>query len=116
MEKKNAHEKFQQSVEEMHNKQTEITKDTTVANSTITKEETTTKNVVNESNTTTVYYKIQDPDGYSNLRTVPNGTVIKKVYDNERFEVIDTDDKFKKVKLADGTIGYISASRVIEIR
>jgi hypothetical protein len=62
-----------------------------------------------------VYYKIQDPDGYSNLRKEPNGTIIKKVSDNEKFEVIGTEGKFKKVKLSDGTVGFISASRIVQI-
>lgn len=73
------------------------------------------KKVTNNSSPATVYYKIQDPDGYSNLRKEPNGAIIKKVYDNEKFEVIGTEGKFKKVKLSDGTIGYIAASRVVQI-
>lgn len=59
------------------------------------------------------FYKIQDPDGYSNLRSTPNGTVVKKVYENETFEIIGTEGKFKKVRLSDGTEGYIHESRVV---
>jgi hypothetical protein len=59
------------------------------------------------------YYKIQDPDGYSNLRSSPNGQIIKKVYDTEVFEIIGLEGKFKKVKLADGTEGFIHESRII---
>lgn len=59
-------------------------------------------------------YKIQDPDGYSNLRKEPKGEVIKKVYDNETFEVIATEGDYKKIKLSDGTIGYIHSSRVVK--
>jgi hypothetical protein len=59
------------------------------------------------------YFKIQDPDGYSNLRSAPNGKIIKKVYDTEVFEIIGTEGKFKKVKLADGNEGFIHQSRII---
>lgn len=61
-----------------------------------------------------IYYKINDPDGFSNLRENPNGKIIRKVLENERFEVIASDGKYKKVKLSDGTVGYIHSSRVIE--
>ena len=60
----------------------------------------------------TVFYKISDPDGYSNLRDAPNGNVIQKVYATEEFEVIGTDRKHKKVKLSDGTIGFIVCSQI----
>lgn len=61
------------------------------------------------------YYKVNDPDGYSNLRKSPKGEVIKKVYDTEVFEVIATENDFKKVKLSDGTIGYIHSSRCVKV-
>lgn len=61
-------------------------------------------------------FKVQDPDGYSNLRSAPNGEIIKKVYDTETFEVIGTEGKFKKVRLSDGTVGYIHESRVIAVK
>jgi len=62
------------------------------------------------------YYKIQDADGFSNLRKEPNGIVIRKVYPNEKFEVIGSEGSFKKVKFLDGSIGYIHQSRVFEIK
>ncbi|MBK5213268.1 MAG: SH3 domain-containing protein [Flavobacteriaceae bacterium] len=61
------------------------------------------------------YYVIQDLDGYSNLRNKPNGEIVKTVYDSEKFEVIGSEGKYKKVKLKDGTIGYIHASRVVKV-
>lgn len=61
-------------------------------------------------------FKVQDPDGYSNLRSAPNGEIMKKVYDTETFEVIGTEGKFKKVRLSEGTVGYIHESRVIEVK
>lgn len=60
-------------------------------------------------------YKVNDPDGYSNLRTTPNGSIIRKVLNTETFEVIGTDGKFKKVRLSDGVEGFIHESRVISI-
>jgi len=62
----------------------------------------------------TEYYKINDTDGYSNLRKTPSGEVIKKVYDKEQFEVIGEENNHKKVKLSDGTIGYIHSTRVVK--
>lgn len=62
------------------------------------------------------FYKIQDPDGYSNLRETPNGKVLRKVFENEIFDVIGSEGKFKKVKLSDGTEGYIHETRVIEVK
>jgi antitoxin component YwqK of YwqJK toxin-antitoxin module len=63
----------------------------------------------------TLIYKISDPDGYSNLRETPGGTILKKVYDNETFEVIGSDGDHKKVKLSDGTVGFIHQSRVVKV-
>lgn len=60
-------------------------------------------------------YTINDPDGYSNLRNSPNGEILRKVYDSEKFEVIGSEAKHKKVKLKDGTIGYIHESRVVKV-
>lgn len=63
------------------------------------------------------YYVIKDPDGYSNLRDKPNGSVIKKVYEEELFEVLGEEQGYKKVKLEeDGTVGYIHASRVVKYK
>lgn len=59
-------------------------------------------------------YSINDPDGYSNLRSSPFGDIIKKVYETETFNVIDTVDKHCKVIFPDGTVGFIHVSRVIQ--
>jgi len=61
------------------------------------------------------YYKINDPDGYSNLRISVNGRIIKKVMEGEKFEVIGSDGEWKKVKLENGTIGFIHNSRIQKI-
>lgn len=59
-------------------------------------------------------HKINDPDGYSNLRDAPKGNVIKRVLDSERFEVIGEENGYKKIRLKDGTAGYMHSSRVIK--
>ena len=58
-------------------------------------------------------YRIEDPDGYSNLRAAPNGDILIRVYDHETFRIIGEENGFKKVKLNNGTEGYIHASRVV---
>ena len=70
-----------------------------------------------ESNNSTVgdnekHYRIQDADGYTNLRNSPNGEIVRKVYENERFQIIGTEGKFKKVQFSDGSTGYIHQSRI----
>lgn len=59
-----------------------------------------------------VYYHIQDPDGYSNLRDKPDGAVVRKVYPDERFEVVGQFGRYKLVEFNDGSRGYIHESRV----
>lgn len=60
-------------------------------------------------------YKIQDKDGFSNLRLTINGSVLRKVYEAEKFEVLETEGDWSKVKLSDGTEGYIHSSRIVKI-
>ncbi|MEX1001904.1 MAG: hypothetical protein WDZ35_07305 [Crocinitomicaceae bacterium] len=67
-----------------------------------------------EVGSTNDLYQISDPDGYSNMRKTPGGKVLKKVYEGEYFEVLGEEDVHKKVKLSDGTVGYIHSSRVIK--
>ena len=33
------------------------------------------------------FFRIQDPDGWSNLRKTPGGQVLRKVYSDEKFEL-----------------------------
>lgn len=61
------------------------------------------------------YYKIQDPDGYSNLRDWPNGKILQKVYPTEKLEIIGTEGDYKQVKLQNGKTGYIHSSRLVKI-
>jgi len=60
-------------------------------------------------------YRINDPDGYSNLRKSPNGEIIRKVFENETFEIIDEKENYKLVKFPDNSTGYIHNSRVKRI-
>ena len=60
------------------------------------------------------YYTVKDPDGYSNLRKTPGGEIMIRVNEGELFEVLGEEDKHKKVKLSDGTVGYIHVSRVVK--
>ena len=69
------------------------------------------EHIVNDDNAK--YYIVEDPDGYSNLREVPDGKVIRKVYNSEKFEIIGEEKKYKKVKFQDASTGYIHSSRVV---
>jgi hypothetical protein len=57
-------------------------------------------------------YSISDPDGYTNLRTTPGGKIIRKVYENETFDIIQPGEPYSKIKLTDGTVGYLHNSRI----
>ena len=57
-------------------------------------------------------YSIQDPDGYTNLRATPGGTIIRKVYENETFELVEAGETYSKIKLKDGTTGFLHNSRI----
>ena len=61
------------------------------------------------------FYKIEDPDGWSNLRDSPNGEILQRIYDYELFEVIGEENDYKNVKLEDGTEGYVHESRVVMV-
>ena len=57
-------------------------------------------------------YVINDPDGYTNMRATPGGKIIRKVYENETFEIITPGETYSEVKLTDGTTGFIHNSRI----
>ena len=57
-------------------------------------------------------YSIQDPDGYTNMRATPGGTIIRKVYENETFELVEAGETYSKIKLKDGTTGFLHNSRI----
>jgi hypothetical protein len=66
------------------------------------------------TNTEVIYYHIQDPDGFSNLRDGENGRIIRKVYPNEIFVVTDSIGSFMKVRFEDESSGFIHKSRVVK--
>ncbi len=57
-------------------------------------------------------YSIQDPDGYTNLRATPGGNILRKVYENETFELVEAGETYSKIKLKDGTTGFLHNSRI----
>jgi hypothetical protein len=59
-------------------------------------------------------YTVSDPDGFSHLRETPNGEILRDVLEGEPFNVIGLEKGFKKVRLSDGTEGFIHASRIVE--
>jgi len=68
---------------------------------------------INASNTSSSqikafdYYRVDDPDGWSNLRVSPKGDIIRKVYTNEKFGIMSELDNHKLVLFDDGSSGYI---------
>ncbi len=63
-----------------------------------------------------VLFSIQDPDGYTNLRATPGGVIIRKVLENETFEIVSEGDTHTQVKFADGSTGFIHNSRIIQAK
>jgi hypothetical protein len=61
------------------------------------------------------FFTIQDADGYSNLRKSPGGEIIRKVYENETFQILVTKNKHVKVIFDDGSTGYIHETRVVKV-
>lgn len=59
------------------------------------------------------YYRIEDADGWSNMRASAGGEIIRRVYPNERFTIIGTDHKYKIVQFEDAETGYIHISRIV---
>lgn len=57
-------------------------------------------------------FSIDDPDGYTNLRATPGGTVVRKVLEHETFEILETGDTYSQVKFSDGSTGFIHNSRI----
>ena len=60
------------------------------------------------------YFKIEDPDGYTNMRDAPGGSIIRRVLPNEKFRVTGVLDNYKVVRFDNGETGYIHNSRVVK--
>ena len=63
----------------------------------------------------TPLYRIEDPDGYTNLREAPYGTVIREVYPFEQFAILGEFDGHYGVVFPDGSVGFIHNSRVVPL-
>lgn len=61
-------------------------------------------------------FSIQDPDGYTNLRATPGGVIIRKVLENETFEIVAEGETHSQVKFSDGSTGFIHNSRITPIK
>ena len=57
--------------------------------------------------------EVNRSDGYSNLRMSPDGEIIKQINEMEVFKIIGKEGKYNKVRLEDGTEGYIFSSRIV---
>ncbi|QAR30780.1 SH3 domain-containing protein [Ornithobacterium rhinotracheale] len=60
------------------------------------------------------YFRINDPDGYTNLRKEKStqSEVIQIINSGESIEVLDNSDEWFEVKTKDGNIGFVHKSRV----
>jgi hypothetical protein len=63
----------------------------------------------------TPLYRIEDPDGYTNLRDAPYGAVIREVYPFEQFAILGEFDGHYGVIFPDGSVGFIHNSRVVPL-
>jgi len=61
----------------------------------------------------TPMYRIEDSDGYSNLREIPGGDIIREVYTYEQFIILIEYEGYYGVEFQDGTRGFIESSRVV---
>jgi hypothetical protein len=59
-----------------------------------------------------VLYRINSPQGYANLREIPDGMIIREVYPYELFTILGELDGFFGVELQDGTRGFIQSTLV----
>ena len=57
-------------------------------------------------------YRIDSPQGYANLREIPDGMIIREVYPYELFTILGELDGFYGVELQDGTRGFIQSTLV----
>jgi hypothetical protein len=58
---------------------------------------------------------IEDADGYTNIRSQPNGQsqIIGRIENGESFQTHPQDGTWWKVKMADGSLGFIHRSRIV---
>jgi len=63
----------------------------------------------------TPLFRIEDPDGYTNLREIPDGLVIRQVYPYEQFSILGEYEGYYGVEFQDGSRGFIHSSRVVPV-
>lgn len=91
-------------VEEVQADQTEM--EQSMANDAVAQEEPMVTDAIVEM------YRINSPQGYANLREIPDGMIIREVYPYELFTILGELDGFYGVELQDGTRGFIQSSLV----
>lgn len=60
----------------------------------------------------TVFWTVRDPDGWSNVRSSPGGSVVGTVNSGERVLRIGGSGEWAEVVTPNGTFGYIHTSRL----
>lgn len=60
----------------------------------------------------TPMFRVDSPQGYANLREIPDGMIIREVYSSELFTILGELDGFYGVELQDGTRGFIQSTLV----
>ncbi len=68
------------------------------------------------ANSKVEYFQIKDSDGWSNMRKSPGGEIIRKVYPDEKFIIVKTQDNYKYIEFPNGEKGYIHESRVFPLK
>jgi hypothetical protein len=61
----------------------------------------------------TEMYRINSPQGYANLREIPDGMILREVYPYEFFTILGELNGFYGVELQDGTKGFIQTTLVV---
>jgi hypothetical protein len=58
-------------------------------------------------------YKINDPDGWTNMRESPNGKIIRTIDTLERFEIIGNNKNWMLIQLENKQKGFVHNSRIV---
>lgn len=58
-------------------------------------------------------YKINDPDGWTNMRESPNGKIIRTIDTLERFEIIGNNKNWMLIHLENKQKGFVHNSRIV---
>jgi uncharacterized protein YgiM (DUF1202 family) len=57
---------------------------------------------------------IDDPDGYTNMRSAPsiNAAILARIEEGQEFATYPQDGEWWQVRTSDGKLGYVSRSRI----